>query len=128
MKWLIIAISFSCILSLGASAHAQEPSTICDLQTVEVVDENCINTDQSTLQSTEGSVNEDIPVEKGEPNPETVAGTPAELAPQPEVLGVSTTPAAPTLVDTGTQTWPYILPILNPVIPYLVWISPMEDI
>ena len=109
MKWLIIAISVSCILSLGASAHAQEPSTICDLQTVEVVDENCINTDQSTLQSTEGSVNEDIPVEKGEPNPETVAGTPAELAPQPEVLGTSTTSTAPTLVDTGTQTWPYIL-------------------
>ena len=53
--------------------------------------------------------NEDIPVEKGEPNPETVAGTPAELAPQPEVLGTSTTSTAPTLVDTGTQTWPYIL-------------------
>ena len=109
MKWLILTVLVMSLGLLPAVAMAQEAPTSCDTQPTEIVDENCVSNEQLIQQTDEEVPTDENPIEKGEPNPETVAGTPAELAPQPEVLGVSTTPAAPTLVDTGTQTWPYIL-------------------
>ena len=109
MKWLILTVLVMSLGLLPAIAKAQEVPTSCDTQPTEIVGENCVSNDQVIQQTDEEVPTDENPIEKGQPDPETVAGTPAELAPQPEVLGATTTTPIPTLVDTGAQTWPFVV-------------------
>ncbi|MCA9328754.1 hypothetical protein KC959_03210 [Candidatus Saccharibacteria bacterium] len=99
-KWLVLLVIFSPLVFAGSASAQQVEIDPCDPQLVEEIDTDCPVDEQPVPEET-----------KGEPNPETVAGTDAELASQTDVLGASTEVLAETdiLADTGVETWVFLL-------------------
>ena len=106
MKKFIGVFSVSLLLAIysNVAALAQEvqaENTCPDVQALELEKEPVVLPNIESCQQVEDATN----TEKGEANPETVAGTGEELIPQSEVLGASTTAAKQeVLSETGMPT------------------------